>query len=178
MGILYLQNKKQIALSNMFENCFRFKFVLQSQTSVACHLYCINCLENELGSAVCSDSQHLHPVFFLYSCSWWREDCQKWSARPYWLWAARGCWPARWPCWFYMKYSERNEMGAAATAASLWALFLCCSESRWRQHLWNLRKYDIFLCLYLLLTPDTYCHRIKELILAVSDKRSLYLKQL
>lgn len=63
MGILYLQNKKQVALSKMFENCFRFKFVLQSQTSAACHLYCINCLENEPGSAMWSDSQHLHPAF-------------------------------------------------------------------------------------------------------------------
>lgn len=86
MGILYLQNKKQVALSKMFDNCFRFKFVLQSQTSATCHLYCINCLENELGSAMWSDSQHLHPVFFLYACSWWMEDGQKWSPRPYWQW--------------------------------------------------------------------------------------------
>ena len=146
MGILYLQNKKQVALSKMFENCFRFKFVLQSQTSAACHLYCINCLENEPGSAMWSDSQHLHRVFPYTLVLGGRRMVR--SGQPdltdYGVRMAVGQLGDHVD---FMKYCERNETGAAVTAASLLALSLCCSESRWRQRLWNWRKYYIFLCL-------------------------------
>ena len=173
MGILYLQNKKQVALSKMFENCFRFKFVLQSQTSAACHLYCINCLENEPGSAMWSDSQHLHPVF-PYTCSWWKEDGQKWSTRPYWLWGAHGCRPTRWPCWFYeMLWKKRNGSccNCCFPVSSFPLLLRTQSIFETGENI-TFSSASTFSSL-----PGGYFHRIKELIPAVSDKRSLYLKQ-
>ena len=77
----------------------------------------------------------------------------------------------------FMKYCERNETGAAVTAASLLALSFVAqnpdgdSVSETGENI-TFSSASSFSSL-----PDAYFHRMKELITAVSDKRSLYLKQ-